>query len=62
MHEDRINEYIEGKYGKLGVDRYGIFYSSLKNYSALGTCASCFYIKNCNVVSHVKLEGCESLS
>ncbi|OIT00261.1 PREDICTED: uncharacterized exonuclease domain-containing protein At3g15140 [Nicotiana attenuata] len=21
MHEDRINEYIEGKYGKLGVDR-----------------------------------------
>lgn len=22
MSEQRINEYIEGKYGKLGVDRY----------------------------------------
>lgn len=23
MSEQRINEYIEGKYGKFGVDRYG---------------------------------------
>jgi len=22
MSEQRINEYIEGKYGKIGVDRY----------------------------------------
>lgn len=22
MHEKRVNEYIEGKYGKLGVDWY----------------------------------------
>lgn len=24
MTEKRINEYIEGKYGKIGVDRYDI--------------------------------------
>lgn len=30
MSEHRINEYIEGKYGKIGVDRYATF---LFNYS-----------------------------
>lgn len=37
MHEERINQYIEGKYGKLGVDRYGNYYIRLKYNSALGT-------------------------
>lgn len=39
MSEQRINEYIEGKYGKLGVDRYAtliflrciIFVKSIKS-------------------------------
>lgn len=26
MSEQRINEYIEGKYGKLGLDRYATLY------------------------------------
>lgn len=29
MAEQRINEYIEGKYGKLGVDRYASFYACI---------------------------------
>lgn len=26
MSEQRINEYIEGKYGKFGVDRYAAYF------------------------------------
>lgn len=63
MHEETINLYIEGKYGKLGVDRYVIYYSSLKYNSALGTLCLFFYMKIHNlVVSHVKLETFNSVA
>lgn len=36
MNEQRIREYIEGKYGKFGVDRYvGIFYSYVAQVSLI---------------------------
>lgn len=45
MSEQRINEYIEGKYGKFGVDRY-----VLKLYSGVSLCLlSSFDVEVCKI-------------
>lgn len=38
MSEKRINEYIEGKYGKFGVDRY----ASNSDLTTQNLCLTCF--------------------
>ena len=35
MSKQRINEYIEGKYGKFGVDRYAAYFALALPYSYL---------------------------
>ena len=56
MSEQRINEYIEGKYGKLGVDRYAAVYAyivieSLSNVHS--QCNSIAAIQVLNQIIHV---------
>ena len=53
MSEQRINEYIEGKYGKLGVDRYATVYAYIVIESLSNVHSQCYSIAAIQVLNQI---------